>query len=79
MPSSDGSSLPGRRSPPATRRRPPRPSHRTAVSVGGRYVFEVDSELVARSRRVGLVVLGKTNTAEFGLLATTEPGLLGPT
>jgi amidase len=43
------------------------------------YVSEADSELVARYRRAGLVSLGKTNTPEFGLLATTEPSLFGPT
>ncbi|TCN54830.1 amidase [Rhodococcus sp. SMB37] len=38
-----------------------------------------DSELVARYRRAGLVVLGKTNTPEFGQNASTEPVLFGPT
>ena len=32
---------------------------------------DFDSELVARYKRVGLVVFGKTNTPEFGLTATT--------
>ncbi|MER5280903.1 amidase [Streptomyces sp. NPDC002809] len=38
-----------------------------------------DSELVARYRRAGAVVLGTTNTAELGLNASTEPVLFGPT
>ncbi|MFI6946604.1 amidase [Streptomyces sp. NPDC050422] len=38
-----------------------------------------DSELVARYRRAGAVVLGTTNTPELGLNASTEPLLFGPT
>ncbi|MGW0935874.1 amidase [Streptomyces sp. NPDC002666] len=38
-----------------------------------------DSELVARYRRAGAVVLGTTNTAELGFNASTEPVLFGPT
>jgi len=43
------------------------------------YVSPHDSELVARYKRAGLVVVGKTNTPEFGLKPTTEPELFGPT
>lgn len=38
-----------------------------------------DSELVARARRAGLVIVGKTNSSEFGLQPVTEPHLFGPT
>ena len=38
-----------------------------------------DTELVARYKRGGLNIFGKTNTPEFGLTVTTEPKLLGPT
>jgi amidase len=43
------------------------------------YVPRHDSELVARLKRAGLIVVGKTNTPEFGLVPTTEPRLFGPT
>lgn len=36
-----------------------------------------DSVLVSRLKRAGLVILGKTNTPEFGLVPTTEPSLFG--
>lgn len=42
-------------------------------------VAQRDSELVARYRRAGLIILGKTNTPELGKNATTEPLLHGPT
>jgi amidase len=44
----------------------------------GDFVPDHDSELVARFRKAGLVVIGKTNTPEFGILPTTEPRLFGP-
>ncbi len=38
-----------------------------------------DSELVHRYKISGLIPLGRTNTPEFGLNASTEPALFGPT
>lgn len=43
------------------------------------YIPSHDSELMKRYRASGIVVLGKTNTPEFGLVAYTEPELHGPT
>jgi len=42
------------------------------------FIPDHDSEMVARYKKAGLVVLGKTNTPEFGLLGITEPELFGP-
>ena len=39
----------------------------------------VDSELVARWKAAGLVIVGKTNTPEFGVTPFTEPEIFGPT
>src|SRR5215471_139669 len=43
------------------------------------YVSSQDQELVRRHKLAGLVVVGKTNVPEFGILPTTEPRLFGPT
>src|SRR6185503_19430386 len=39
----------------------------------------VDSEHVARLKRAGLVIFGRTNTCELGLSLTCEPQMHGPT
>jgi len=43
------------------------------------HVSGYDSELVRRLERAGLVVVGKTNTPEFGMVPACEPLLWGPT
>ena len=43
------------------------------------YVPDHDTELVRRYRQAGLLLLGKTNTPEFGVAFTTEPRLHGAT
>ncbi|MGD0022334.1 MAG: amidase, partial [Smithellaceae bacterium] len=43
------------------------------------YVPTQDSEMAKRHKAAGLIVLGKTNTPEFGLMGITEPELHGPT
>jgi amidase len=55
-----------------------------AMSEGSRFLGEhnvanEDQELTRRFKSAGLVIFGKTNTPEFGLLPTTEPELFGPT
>jgi amidase len=42
------------------------------------YRAPADSHLIAKLRQVGLVIVGKTNTPELGLLPTTEPEAYGP-
>ncbi|MDZ4859388.1 MAG: amidase [Candidatus Hydrogenedentes bacterium] len=42
------------------------------------FISPHDSELVARLKRAGLVIMGKTSTPEFGILPTTEPHRFGP-
>jgi amidase len=42
------------------------------------YVPEHDDEIVSRLKKTGAVIIGKTNTPEFGLLGITEPELFGP-
>ena len=42
------------------------------------FVPDHDSTMVTRCKAAGLIVLGKTNTPEFGLMGVTEPELFGP-
>lgn len=42
------------------------------------FVPDHDAEVVRRYRASGALILGKTNTPEFGLLPFTEPELFGP-
>ncbi len=42
------------------------------------YVPPEDGELIKRFKAAGLVVFGKTNVPEFGLVPVTEPELFGP-
>ncbi len=44
-----------------------------------RFVPPRDGELIIRHKAAGLVVLGKSNTPEFGILPVTEPLLFGAT
>ncbi len=41
-------------------------------------VAAADSAIVTAYKQAGLVIFGKTNTPEFGLMPVTEPVLLGP-
>jgi amidase len=50
-----------------------------SVFLQNHYVSAVDSEIVRRFKAAGLIVLGKTNTPEFGSLPTTEPAAFGAT
>ena len=43
------------------------------------FVPDQDSELTIRLKKAGVIVLGKTNLPEFGLVPTTEPEAFGPT
>lgn len=56
----------------------------TPTTLGSRFfarqpVAVADSAAVARMRRAGLVIVGRTNTSEFGLAPTTEPVFGGAT
>jgi amidase len=54
------------------------PLHEGSAYLEG-YVSDHDQEYVARLRRAGFVILGKTNTPEFGMLPTAESARHGAT
>ena len=52
-------------------------THASRLYQGSVFVF--DSETVARLRRAGFVIAGRTNAPELGMNVSTEPVLYGPT
>jgi len=52
------------------------------MTMGSRFIRDMvpsaDSELVTRLKPAGLIIMGKTNVPELGLMPTTEPRLFGP-
>lgn len=42
------------------------------------FIPDHDSEIVKRFKAAGVIVVGKTNTPEYGLVPVTEPELFGP-
>ena len=53
------------------------PYTQSSRSLAG-YVAPADNDIVVRHRRAGLVIMGKTNTPEFGLMPVTESEVHGP-
>ena len=55
----------------------------TITSAGSAFfrdaVADHDSEIVSRMKRAGLVIIGKSNSSEFGLSTSVEPSLFGAT
>ncbi|VAW38117.1 Amidase family protein, partial [hydrothermal vent metagenome] len=52
--------------------------HSSGSRVLADYKSEIDSEMIRRYRQAGLIIFGKTNMSEFGLLPTAESQLFGP-
>ena len=52
--------------------------HSSGSCVLADYKAELDSEMIRRYKKAGLLIFGKTNMSEFGLLPTTESKLFGP-
>src|SRR5215216_2281988 len=50
-----------------------------AMRAAGDYVPDHDSHSYRRMRDAGLIMVGKTNTPEMGILPVTEPDRFGPT
>lgn len=50
----------------------------SSCRLGSEWRADRDSELVARHKRAGLIIVGRTNTPEFGILGTTESAFRGP-
>ena len=42
------------------------------------YISPIESDLARRYREAGFIVVGRSNTPEFGLVGTTEPESYGP-
>ena len=49
------------------------------TAASGEFVPAADTALVAKLRAAGAIIVGKTNTPEFGILPTTEPHRFGAT
>ncbi len=52
--------------------------HSSGARVLADFKAEMDSEMIRRYKQAGLLIFGKTNMSEFGLLPTTESKLFGP-
>lgn len=51
----------------------------SSCQLGSAWRADRDCELVARYKRAGLIIVGRTNTPEFGIMGVTEPAFRGPT